>query len=93
VFHIFAALAEFERSIIRERTRAGLGAARARGRVGGRPPVLSEKDRAIVTALLRDPSLTMKEIAQRLDVAAIYHLRALSWRAGGPHRRLIFGGC
>jgi DNA invertase Pin-like site-specific DNA recombinase len=69
VFHIFAALAEFERSIIRERTRAGLDAARARGRVGGRPPALSEKDRVMVAALLRDPSLTVKEIAQRLDVA------------------------
>jgi DNA invertase Pin-like site-specific DNA recombinase len=69
VFHIFAALAEFERSIIRERTRAGLDAARARGRVGGRPRALSEKDRGIVAALLRDPSLTVKEIAQRLDVA------------------------
>jgi DNA invertase Pin-like site-specific DNA recombinase len=69
VFHIFAALAEFERSIIRERTRAGLDAARARGRVGGRPRALSEKDRAIVRALLRDPSLTVKEIAERLNVA------------------------
>ena len=38
IFHIFASLAEFERSIIRERTRAGLDAARARGRTGGRPP-------------------------------------------------------
>jgi DNA invertase Pin-like site-specific DNA recombinase len=69
VFHIFAALAEFERSIIRDRTRAGLDAARARGRVGGRPQALSGKDRTVVAALLRDPSLTVKEIAQRLDVA------------------------
>ena len=43
-FHIFGAMAEFERSIIRERTRAGLDAARARGRMGGRPRALSEKD-------------------------------------------------
>ena len=69
VFHIFAVLAEFERSIIRERTKAGLDAARARGRTGGRPPALSEKDRAMVSALLRDRSLTVKEIAQRLRVA------------------------
>ena len=41
VFHIFASLAEFERSIVRERTRAGLDAARARERKGGRPPALS----------------------------------------------------
>lgn len=42
-FHVFAALAEFERNLIRERTMAGLTAARARGRVGGRKPKLSEK--------------------------------------------------
>ncbi|AGS35878.1 hypothetical protein B841_12030 [Corynebacterium maris DSM 45190] len=41
VFHIFASLAEFERDLVRERTSAGLKAARARGRVGGRPPMLS----------------------------------------------------
>lgn len=69
IFHIFAALAEFERSIIRERTKAGLDAARARGRTGGRPPVLSDKDRAMVSALLRERSLTVKEIAKRLHVA------------------------
>ena len=44
VFHLFAALAEFERSIIRERTRSGLQAARRRGRLGGRPPALSRQD-------------------------------------------------
>jgi DNA invertase Pin-like site-specific DNA recombinase len=43
VFHIFGALAEFERNLIRERTRAGLAAARARGRKGGRPRALDEK--------------------------------------------------
>jgi DNA invertase Pin-like site-specific DNA recombinase len=41
VFHIFSALAEFERDLIRERTKAGLKAARARGKLGGRPPMLS----------------------------------------------------
>ena len=44
VFHIFGALAEFEHSLIRERTIAGLDAARARGRKGGRKPSMSEKD-------------------------------------------------
>ena len=52
VFHIFAALAEFERGIIRERTLAGLQAARARGRTGGRPPALKAKDLAAAKALL-----------------------------------------
>jgi len=75
VFHIFGALVEFERSIIQERTRAGLAAARARGRTGGRPPVLDEKDKAAGLALLRDPSIPVKEVARRLgiSVAALYH--------------------
>ena len=68
VFHIFAALAEFERSIIRERTIAGLQAARARGRKGGRPPALTAKDLAAAKAMLRDPDITVSEIARRLGV-------------------------
>ena len=68
VFHIFAALAEFERSIIRERTIAGLQAARARGRKGGRPSALSAKDLAAAKAMLRDPGITVSEIARRLGV-------------------------
>src|SRR3712207_2462849 len=47
VFHIFGALAEFERNLIRERTRAGLDAARARGRKGGRRKKLGDKQRAL----------------------------------------------
>jgi DNA invertase Pin-like site-specific DNA recombinase len=68
-FHIFGAMAEFERSIIRERTRAGLDAARARGRMGGRPRALSEKDLAAAKALLGDPAITFGEVAHRLKVA------------------------
>ena len=52
-FHIFAALAEFERNLIRERTHAGLTAARARGRKGGRKPALDEKQIREVKALMR----------------------------------------
>src|SRR3954454_12384828 len=55
VFHLFAALAEFERGVIRERTLAGLQAARARGRTGGRPPALKVKDLAAARAMLQDP--------------------------------------
>lgn len=75
IFHIFGALAEFERSIIQERTYAGLSAARARGRTGGRPPALTEKDKAAAVALLRDPDIPVKEVARRLgvSVAALYH--------------------
>ena len=68
-FHIFGAMAEFERSIIRERTRAGLDAARARGRKGGRPPALTKKDIAAARALLADPEITMEDVAARLKVA------------------------
>ncbi|HSH24251.1 MAG TPA: recombinase family protein [Massilibacterium sp.] len=75
VFHIFGALAEFERTIIQERTRAGLAAARARGRTGGRPPALDDKDRAAAIALFRNPDIPVKEVARRLgiSVAALYH--------------------
>lgn len=69
IFHIFGALAEFERGVIRERTRAGLDAARARGRTGGRPPALSADDLAAAKALLRDPEITVEQIAERLSVA------------------------
>jgi DNA invertase Pin-like site-specific DNA recombinase len=47
VFHVFEALAEFERDLIRERTYAGLAAARARGRVGGRPRILKSGDAGV----------------------------------------------
>ena len=69
VFHIFGALAEFERSIIRERTVAGLQAARARGRVGGRPKALTEDDVAAARAMLKQPDITVKDIAERLNVS------------------------
>lgn len=69
VFHIFGAMAEFERGVIRERTRAGLDAARARGRKGGRPPALLPKDLTAAQALLRDPEITVEEVARRLKVA------------------------
>jgi len=70
VFHIFASLAEFERSIVRERTRAGLDAARARGRKGGRPPALSEQGLRKAKAMLRDPQITVEEVAAQLGVGA-----------------------
>lgn len=79
VFHIFGALAEFERSIIRERTRAGLDAAKARGRRGGRPPKLTEKDLTVARAMLAEASITVEDVAKRLGVspATLYrHLPA-----------------
>ena len=57
VFHVFAALAEFERDLIRERTAAGLAAARARGRRGGRPSVLTAHKLQVAVTMSRDPPL------------------------------------
>ncbi|CEA04000.1 putative DNA invertase [Pseudomonas saudimassiliensis] len=68
-FHVFAALAEFERSLIRERTRAGLAAARARGRAGGRKPKLDDKQVREIKALLRDPDIKVAEVARRYSVS------------------------
>lgn len=69
VFHVFAALAEFERSLIRERTHAGLAAARARGRSGGRKPKLGEKQVREIKALLRDPDIHVADVARRYGVS------------------------
>jgi DNA invertase Pin-like site-specific DNA recombinase len=69
VFHIFGAVAEFERGIIRERTRAGLDAAAARGRKGGRPPKLSAEDLKAAKALLADSSISVDQVARRLGVS------------------------
>lgn len=69
VFHIFGALAEFERGIIRERTMAGLKAARERGRTGGRPARLDDDDLAAARALLADPNIGVREVARRLGVS------------------------
>ena len=69
VFHVFAALAEFERGLIRERTRAGLAAARARGRAGGRRPKLDEKQVREIKVLLRDPGIQVADVARRYGVS------------------------
>ena len=69
VFHVFAALAEFERNQIRERTNAGLAAARARGRTGGRKPKLTDKQIKEIKSLLRDPDAQVADIARRYGVS------------------------
>lgn len=68
-FHVFAALAEFERGLIRERTQAGLAAARARGRSGGRKPKLDDKQVREIRALLRDPDIYVADVARRYGVS------------------------
>ncbi len=69
IFHVFAALAEFERGLIRERTQAGLAAARARGRSGGRKPKLDEQQIREIKALLRDPGIQVSDVARRYGVS------------------------
>jgi DNA invertase Pin-like site-specific DNA recombinase len=69
IFHIFASLAEFERALIRDRTNAGLAAARARGRVGGRPKKLSDKQIEAARILIAAKTLTMEEIAKQYGVS------------------------
>jgi DNA invertase Pin-like site-specific DNA recombinase len=78
-FHIFSALAEFERDLNRERTIAGLRAARERGRVGGRPRALSEEDLPQVQALMRQPDVSTRQICERFDIS-----KATLYRYVGP---------
>jgi DNA invertase Pin-like site-specific DNA recombinase len=71
VFNIFGALAEFERDLIRERTQAGLQAARARGRTGGRPRGLSKQAQTTAMAaetLYREGKLSVQAICDQLDI-------------------------
>src|SRR2546421_5347140 len=72
IFHMFGALAEFERDIIRERTKAGLQAARARGRLGGRPKVHTlntPKKVAMAQSLYDDKNNTIAEICKTLNIS------------------------
>src|ERR1019366_2098234 len=80
-FHIFAALAEFERDILRQRVNAGLKAARRRGRVGGRPKALDEADLKKARALLHSGEYTRVQVAEELEVS-----RHTLWRALSPER-------
>ena len=78
IFHVFTALAEFERNLIRERTKAGLDAARARGRKGGRRPVLTDGQIREIKALLRDPEIQVGTVARRYGVSRTTLYRSLS---------------
>ena len=69
IFHIFGALAEFERNLIRERTNAGLKAARARGRKGGRPRALDEKKQALLYQLYDEKKYSVKQICEMVGVS------------------------
>lgn len=89
IFHVFGALAEFERDLIRERTQAGLAAARARGRIGGRPTVWTA-DKLTTARVMRDSGeYDVSTIARVLGVSRASVYRALARpphesRQGGP---------
>ena len=80
MFHIFSALAEFERDLIRERTMAGLTAARARGRLGGRPKVMAAEKIKMAASLMKDSNVSVREICHNLNVS-----RTTLYRYIGPN--------
>ena len=87
IFHVFAALAEFERDAIRERTQAGLAAARARGRRGGRPrsPALNDaKKVALAQRLYEDGPTSIEDLCRMLKVSrsTLYRYVRATSRAG-----------
>lgn len=82
IFNIFASFAEFERELISERTKAGLNAAREKGRVGGRKPGLSDAAKTKAWAayhLDQQDHLTTKDIIQQLGVGKATYYRYLEW--------------
>jgi DNA invertase Pin-like site-specific DNA recombinase len=77
IFHIFGALAEFERNLIRERTQAGLTAARARGKTGGRPKALTTRQLSMAQALYTGKQHSISEICRTLKISKATLYRAL----------------
>ncbi len=87
MFNVFASLAEFERDMIRERTQAGLKAARARGRLGGRPKGLSKEAEATsyaAAALYRERKLSVQQICNHLGISKMTLYKYLRLRGAGP---------
>ena len=82
VFHVFAALAEFERDITRERTLAALADAPARGRRGNRPRNYDDKQKLHATLLHADPSSSVKDISHRLGISQATPYRYLAEQRG-----------
>jgi DNA invertase Pin-like site-specific DNA recombinase len=76
-------LAEFERALIRERTRAGLKSAKFMGRTGGRPPKLTEDDLDVARTLLANPDITVADVARPARRVASDPVPIFARRAGG----------
>lgn len=86
VFHIFSALAEFERDLIRERTNAGLAAARARGKKGGRPRSLDQpKNIKLLKQMHADPSYSIGDICKTFDISRSTFYRYLRSEENNKH--------
>lgn len=69
IFHVFGAIAQFERALIRERTTAGLDEARRRGRKGGRPAAFKDGDITAARALMKEGKLPVRDVAKRMGVS------------------------
>lgn len=82
IFHVFAALAQFERELIKERPAAGLAAARVRGRLGGRPPRLTPDQLKTARRLYDQQELTVAQIGDVLGVSRTTTYRAMDRQAG-----------
>lgn len=82
-FHVFGAIAQFERALIRERTTAGLVEARRQGRKGGRPPALRASDVVAARALMTEGSLPVRDIAKRMGVSVATLYRYTGKRGSG----------
>ena len=91
IFGIFAALAEFEAELIRERTRAGLAAARARGRLGGRPRKMTVETLKMAMAAMSDRNSRAFEVAKRLGITTttLYHYVNGDGSVKEPGQRLL----
>lgn len=83
VFHVFGAIAQFERALIRERTAAGLAEARRRGRKGGRPPAFKAGDITAARALMREGKLPVRDVAKRMGVSVATLYRHVGKRGAG----------
>ena len=80
VFSVIGAMAEYERNLIRERTMAGLAAARARGRMGGRPKALDKSQVKVAIALAKEGALTIQEVCEQVGCS-----RSTYYRQVAPH--------